>query len=225
MAQDTCSVPKDEVITFDQEMAWSGSWDSLLRASGATELGEALIGRSFDIQKLEDYIGKDSLGKDSLVIRLYCGTATTPQEGFAYVPDLILVKGGPCNEDKTSALLATATGTSTVTIDKASGYIKTYAGHMKQVDLPGNISYEIAARTFSMRTVVDFIERDEYAQLSFYFMLRPNGSKPKDGPQPLLFDMCMMGFETYSTQTVYVNFAQHCPRLCDFESLLYQSTQ
>lgn len=224
---DLCTVPKDEIISSEQELNWTGAWDAYITENGGSVTKDALVERSFKISDLKSYIGKDSLGKDSLVIRIYFATYSTPIKGFAYVPDLILVKGGPCNEDTQNALLASATGTSTISISDASKYIKAYANHMNSIDLPKVIEREIVARTFSMTSVSDFINDDLYNQLYFYFMLRPKdpGNPIKPGSNPELFDICMMGVEADVAKTVYVNFAQPCPRLCDFGSALYKATQ
>lgn len=92
--------------------------------------------------------------------------------------------------------------------------VTAYYDNLKTIDLPTSVDATIIARTFSMQAVLDVMHKD-YEFVYFDFMMRPQ----TDGGA--LFDIALEGLN--KAGQYYANFAQPCPKMCDYVSPLYKA--
>lgn len=101
-------MPNDKPITSTQEKQWTSAWQTFIKEGKGNPSNPILLRRAVSISQLQSFFAKDTLGADTLVLRIYCAAPETPVKGFEYVPDLVLVKGTPCAENTSTVLHVTA---------------------------------------------------------------------------------------------------------------------
>ena len=235
---DTCKGVTDYQVFNTTAKLWIKNWSYLLGEligeSVVTSLGTEATQRTLNALELGALLLEGSFdGTAYDRIRIYFAKKDTSKENSKMIPDLIFLNAAGCHDDtKRNPILVTNSECVSICRDSATKYIHNWHLTRKNIAVLDTIN----AYTYSREAFMNAKgQNDEDAvELTFYFAIHmANQLKLKSGSTEeyaatqgyLVTDLVMNphDFNTASS-TVYVNFAQPCPELCDTGSIYYKAS-
>ncbi len=226
-----CEETEDFPIFRTTVTLWSNAWSTILNElypDSVLQRHKTFTStRRFHREKIASLLGDCNSCTD---VRIYFADKHNPPEGLGLVPDLLMINANGCKDELGERLLlADSASTEEIDLDQAKQAIQRWEENWP---MEYDFLSKVRAYTFQRQRIEEVLSITEGDFVTFQFAIHATPGVQEDPEFPnsvsdiqgfLVIDLIIENELKKSTGELALDFARPCPKLCDFESPLYNT--